>query len=117
MVKNTSSENLIARPVPVNALITYQKRAVVSTTLFDEDDGTITLFGFDRGQGLSEHKSPFNALVLALEGSARISILGEDFKLEPGQMMMIPANKPHAFRALEQFKMLLIMIRTRKRNG
>lgn len=92
-------------------MVEYQKGAVVSRTLIDKTAGTVTLFAFDQGQGLSEHTAPFDALVLILDGKAKIIIGGETFELEAGQTITMPANSPHALEAIEQFKMLLVMIR------
>lgn len=92
-------------------MVEYQKDAVVSRTLIDKKAGTVTLFAFDQGQGLSEHTAPFDALVLILDGKAKIIIDGEPFELEAGQTITMPANFPHALEAIEKFKMLLVMIR------
>jgi len=92
-------------------MVEYQKDAVVSRTLIDKTAGTVTLFAFDQGQGLSEHTAPFDALVLILDGKAKIIIGGKPFELEAGQTITMPANSPHALEAIEQFKMLLVMIR------
>ena len=93
------------------ALVDYQEGAVVSRTLIDKKAGTVTLFAFDRGQGLSEHTAPFDALVYAVEGDAEISIAGEAHGLRAGELIIMPARKPHAVRAPERFKMMLVMIR------
>ena len=93
-------------------LISYQEGSVVSRTLLDKGAGTVTLFAFDRGQGLSEHTAPFDALVYLLEGKAEISISGKAMRVQAGEMIVMPANEPHALRAVERFKMMLIMIRS-----
>lgn len=93
-------------------LVGYQDGAVVSRTLIDEDAGTVTLFAFDEGQGLSEHTAPYNAMAVILEGQAEITISGEPLKLKEGEMVIMPANRPHAVRAEKKFKMLLIMVRS-----
>ena len=103
---------MIGGVLRVSDLIAYQKGAVVSRTIIDEDSGTVTLFAFDNDQGLSEHTAPFDALVFVLEGSAEITIEGRKLGLKGGEMVVMPAQKPHALRALEKLKMLLIMIRT-----
>ena len=77
-----------------------------------QDTGTVTLFAFDKGQGLSEHIAPFDALVHILDGEAEITISGKKYHLVQGQMVILPANKPHALQALSRFKMLLVMIRS-----
>lgn len=91
--------------------IKYQRGAVVSQTLVDEESGTVTLFAFDSGQGLSEHKAPFDALVLGLEGEAEVILEGKEIVIREGEMVIMPANHRHALKALRDFKMLLIMIR------
>ena len=93
------------------ALVDYQDGAVVSRTLIDKKAGTITLFAFDRGQALSEHTAPFDALVYVVDGDAEITIEGAARLLHRGQLIVMPAGKPHAVRAVEKFKMLLVMIR------
>ncbi len=93
-------------------LVAYQEGAVVSKTLLDKKTGTVTLFAFDRGQALSEHTAPFDALVLVLDGRAEISIAGSPVAVGRGEMLVMPANRPHALKAVERFKMMLIMIRS-----
>jgi len=84
----------------------------VSRTLLKTDTGTLTLFAFDEGQMLSEHTAPFDALVHVLEGEAEVTISGEPLRLRQGDMVIMPANEPHALRGLTRFKMLLTMIRS-----
>jgi quercetin dioxygenase-like cupin family protein len=93
-------------------LVNYQEGAVVSKTLIDKKTGTITLFAFDKGQGLSEHTAPYNALVYIIDGEAQIIIANNPFQLINGEIIVIPANETHAVTAIKQFKMLLIMIRS-----
>jgi len=93
-------------------LIEYQAGSVVSRTLLEKKTGTVTLFAFDRGQGLSEHTAPFDAMVIVLEGVADIVISGTSHRVSAGQMIVMPADDPHALKAPERFKMLLIMIRS-----
>lgn len=93
-------------------LVAYQAGAVVSKTLIEKKTGTVTLFAFDKGQGLSEHTAPFDAMVCVLDGAAEISIAGNPFTVRQGEMLVMPANKPHALAAAERFKMMLIMIRS-----
>jgi len=93
-------------------LLEYQKGSVVSRTLINKDVGTVTLFSFDKGEGLSEHTAPFDALVYVFDGEAEIIISGEVFIVKEGQMIIMPANQPHALKALEKFKMMLIMIKS-----
>ncbi|MFO7996506.1 MAG: cupin domain-containing protein [Dehalococcoidia bacterium] len=90
----------------------YQEGSVVSRTIIDEKAGTVTFFAFDEGQGLSEHTVPFDALVYLLEGEAEIFISGKPTHLEGGAMVIMPANQPHAVRAIKSFKMILTMIRS-----
>lgn len=96
----------------VPGLIAYQNGSVVSQTLLERRTGTVTLFAFDKGQALSEHTAPFDAMVLIVEGEAEITITGTVHRVSAGQMLVMPANEPHALRAVERFKMLLIMIRS-----
>ena len=102
-----------AEPMNLKELVAYQKGAVVSRTLVDQETGTVTLFAFDEKQGLSEHTAPYDALVITVEGEADITISGKPFHLGEGEMIIMPANEPHALRAVTRFKMILIMIRTR----
>jgi quercetin dioxygenase-like cupin family protein len=90
-------------------LVEYQENAVVSKTLIDKKTETVTIFAFATGQGLSEHTAPFDAVVSILDGEAEITISGKSFHLKAGEMITIPANKPHALRAIKQFKMMLVM--------
>ena len=92
-------------------LVDYQDQSVVSRTIIDKKTGTVTLFAFDQTQGLSEHTAPFDALVYLLDGEAEITISGEAFTLKQGETIIMPANKPHAVKAIEKFKMMLTMIR------
>lgn len=96
----------------VQGLVEYQTGSVVSREIIRQKTGTVTLFAFDRGQGLSEHTAPFDALVHLLEGEAEIIIAGEPHLLKAGEMIIMPAGRPHALKAVEQFKMLLVMIRS-----
>jgi quercetin dioxygenase-like cupin family protein len=92
-------------------LVTYQDGSVVSRQITKVDAGNVTLFAFDKDQELSEHTAPFDALVHILDGSAEIKISGRAFHLETGDAIVMPANEPHALKALSRFKMLLTMIR------
>lgn len=93
-------------------LLQYQPESVVSRTLIKKEKGTVTLFAFAKGQGLSEHTAPFDAMVHVLEGTAEISIENDKFQIKRGQFIILPANKPHSVTATEDFKMLLTMIRS-----
>src|SRR3989304_2228202 len=91
-------EGLVAGVIRLVDLVAYQKGAVVSRTIIDKKTGTVTLFGFDEGQGLSEHTAPFDALVNLLDGEAEITISGTPFHLREGEMIIMPANQPHALK-------------------
>ncbi len=95
----------------IQDLIEYQQDSVVSKTLIKKEKGTITIFAFDKGQGLSEHTAPFDALVQVIDGSAEVIISGESHTTQTGEMIILPSGKPHALKAIEQFKMMLVMIR------
>jgi quercetin dioxygenase-like cupin family protein len=92
-------------------LARYQENAVVSSEVIKKDTGTITVFAFDKGQGLSEHTAPFDALVYIIDGQAEVTISGKLFTVKKGEMVIMPANKPHSMKAVEKFKMLLVMIK------
>jgi quercetin dioxygenase-like cupin family protein len=108
----TNSITLSANPSELKGLISYQKDSVVSRTIIDKKTGTVTLFAFGRGQGLSEHTAPFDALVNVIEGEAEVTISSKPYRLKEGQMIIMPANQPHALRAISEFKMLLVMVRS-----
>jgi len=93
-------------------LVTYQDGAIVSKEIIKKPTGTVTLFAFDRDQGLSEHTAPFDALVCILDGEAEIIISGEPHQLQAGGMIIMPGGKPHALRAVRRFKMMLVMVRS-----
>ncbi len=92
-------------------MIEYQEGSVVSKTIIDKQTGTVTLFAFGKGEGLSEHTAPFDAMVYIIDGQAEVTISGKQNRLEAGEMIIMPANEPHALKALEQFKMILVMIK------
>lgn len=94
------------------ALVNYQDGSVVSREIVKKPTGTVTIFAFDEGQGLSEHTAPFDALVYVLDGEAEISIAGKPHRLHGGEMILMPAQQPHALKALKRFKMILTMIRS-----
>ncbi len=95
----------------VAELVSYQEGSVVSRQITKADAGNVTLFAFDIHQGLSEHTAPFDALVHILEGEAEVTISGKSFQLKMGDAIIMPANEPHALKAVQKFKMLLTMIR------
>lgn len=109
MVEN---KKLVAQAANLASLIDYQNGAVVSRTIFDKKAGTVTLFAFDEDQRLSEHISPYDALVYILEGQADITISGKRVRLMKGEVTIMPANEPHAVSAATKFMMLLTMIRS-----
>jgi quercetin dioxygenase-like cupin family protein len=92
-------------------LINYQDSSIVSRTIINKETGTVTLFAFDQGQVLTEHATPFDALVNILDGEAEIVIAGKPHCLRSGEMIIMSANKPHALKAINKFKMILIMIK------
>ena len=107
-----AKEDLLATVFHTIDLATYQAGAVVSRTLINQKTGTVTLFAFDAGQELSEHTAPYDALVQVLDGETRITIAGQPFDLKAGDLIIMPANQPHAVSATTPFKMLLTMIRS-----
>ncbi len=107
------SVEIKGKAVKLKELVDYQKAAVVSRTVIDKNTGTVTLFAFDEGEGLSEHTTPFDALVVDLDGKVEVKIAGMGNNLEEGDMIIMPANKPHALKALTKFKMMLVMIKTK----
>ncbi len=102
---------LAGKVVNLVGLLEYQQGAVVSRTVIDKKTGTVTLFAFDEGQGLSEHTAPFDALVQVLDGEAMITVAGKESRVGAGEMLIMPADKPHSLRAAKRFKMMLVMIR------
>jgi quercetin dioxygenase-like cupin family protein len=93
-------------------LVDYQDQSVVSKTLIEKKTGTVTLFAFDQGQGLSEHTAPFDAMVYVLDGEVEIRISGNPSLLKEGDMIIMPADEPHALKAVKKFKMMLTMIKS-----
>ncbi len=108
----TPSEMPVAATVPLLGLVGYQQDATVSRILLKRAGGTITLFAFDAGQSLSEHTTPFDAVAHVLEGHAEITIAGTPIGVSPGEIVLMPANQPHAVQARSPFKMMLTMIRS-----
>ncbi len=108
---STELESYKARAIELASFIEYSNDSVVSKTLVDKKAGTMTLFAFDAGQGLSEHTTPYDAVVHIIDGEAEIIIGGTASRVTTGQMIIMPANIPHELRAIKQFKMLLTMIR------
>ena len=110
--KRKDVEKLVAQAVRLIDLVDYQDGSVVSRTIIDKKSGTVTLFAFDEGQGLSEHTAPFDALVYLLDGEAEVVISGKALRLKEGEMVIMPANQPHALKAVKKFKMILTMIKS-----
>ena len=108
---STSDKELLGKTADAAALVKYQRGAIVSRTLIKKPTGTVTLFAFDVKQELSEHTAPFDALVHALDGEAEITISGKPLRLAAGQMVILPAGKLHAVKAIKRFKMMLVMVR------
>jgi len=94
-------------------MVNYQNDSVVSKEIIKKESGTVSLFAFDKGQGLSEHTAPFDALVYIIDGQAEVTISGKPFIVKEDEIIIMPANKPHSLKAVEKFKMLLIMIKSR----
>ena len=104
-------KNLIGEVLNIKDMVSYQAGSIVSRTVIDKSAGTVTVFAFDSGQGLSEHIAPFDALVQIIDGTADITIAGSVHTVKEGEMIIMPANKPHSLKANTRFKMILIMIR------
>lgn len=102
----------VAKKARLADLVDYQIGSVVSKTLIDEEAGTVTLFAFDEKQGLSEHTAPYDALVHVLDGESDVVISGKAHRLREGDMIVMPAGKPHSLKAVKRFKMMLTMIRS-----
>lgn len=104
-------KDIIGQSGKLAELVDYQDGSVVSKEVIKKDKGTVTLFAFDKGQGLSEHTAPFDALVYIFDGEAEIIISGKPHNIKAGEIIIMPANKPHSLKAIERFKMMLVMIR------
>ena len=107
-------KSIIGNPERIETLVDYQKDSVVSKTLIDKKTGTITLFAFDKGQGLSEHTAPYDAVCYIVDGKAEITINNQLKVAQKGEIIIMPADKPHSLKAAEQFKMLLVMVRSQQ---
>ena len=104
-------DKLISQVNKLETLVNYQDGAIVSRTIIDKKTGTLTLFAFWQGQALSEHTAPFDALAYIVDGEAEVLISGKPHSVKEGEMIIMPANEPHALKAVTNFKMLLIMIK------
>ena len=111
MKKEKSTEDLKARAIALAGLVAYQEGAVVSREIVSQPAGTVTAFAFDEGEQLSEHTTPFDAMVIDLDGEADIVIGGKANRIRPGEMIIMPAAVPHALKAVTRYKMLLVMIK------
>lgn len=111
-IHNNYSENLSDKGFVVEDLIAYQQGSVVSRTIIKKKVGTVTLFAFDKGEGLSEHTAPFDALIQVVDGTALITIDGNESLVKAGELILLPAGLPHAVHAESKFKMVLTMIRS-----
>lgn len=111
VTKDKSTEDLKARAIVLAGLVTYQDGAIVSREVVSQPTGTVTAFAFDKGEQLSEHTAPFDAMAIDLDGEADITIGGKINRVKPGEMIIMPAAVPHALRAVTRFKMLLVMIK------
>lgn len=107
----------MAHPFSYSELVSYQKDSIVSRTIIDKPEGTVTVFAFDKGQRLSTHYAPYDALVEVIDGVGLITIEGAEHRVSTGQQIIMPANKQHSVTAEERFKMVLIMIRSKQANG
>jgi len=107
-----TTDSIKAQAVKLIDLIDYQEGSVVSRTIIDKKTGTLTLFAFGEGQGLSEHTAPYDATVHLLDGEAEVSISGKTLRLKEGEMVIMPAGEPHALKAIKRFKMMLVMIKS-----
>jgi len=105
-------KNVIGETFDTAGIVEYQEDAVVSRTIIDKQTGNVTLFSFDKGQGLKEHTAPFDALISIIDGKAEITISGKAHQLKAGQTIIMPANEPHAVKAVSKFKMMLVMIKS-----
>ena len=112
MAQAPGAADVLAEPKKPSDLLAVQEGAVVSRTLIDRPTGTVTLFGFDRDQGLSEHHAPYDALVEVLDGEVEVTISGKPFQMKAGEFLLIPAQAAHALRAKTPMKMLLTMVRS-----
>jgi quercetin dioxygenase-like cupin family protein len=112
MNKEQASNNRLMSPRSINDFLNYQEDAVVSRELIRKATGIVTLFAFDKNQGLSEHTAPYDALVMITDGQAEITVSGVKHEIKAGEMLLMPANSPHALKALEPFKMVLTMLKS-----
>jgi quercetin dioxygenase-like cupin family protein len=110
--KNESARNAEPDVLELGHLIEYQDGSVVSRAIIKKKTGTVTLFAFDKGEALSEHTAPFDALVHIIDGTAEVTIDKQPYSLSAGEAIVLPANRPHSLRATDRFRMMLTMIRS-----
>lgn len=110
----SDKEKLLGKVIRLSGLVGYQEGSVVSREVINKKTGTVTIFAFDEGEGLSTHSAPFDAMVYIVDGETEITIDGKPNNLKAGDMIIMPAGHPHAVKALKKFKMLLIMIRSKE---
>ena len=108
---STSTSEYVREGLELVKLLEYSEKSVVSKTVINKKTGTVTCFAFDKGEGLSEHTAPFDALVYIIDGKAEIVISGKSYHLQKGEMIIMPADQPHGLNAVERFKMMLVMIK------
>ncbi len=111
MAENFTQIGDVTNVMKLKDVAAYQEHSVVSREIIRKPSGTMTVFAFDEGEGLSEHTAPFDAAVYLLEGEAEIRIDGKPYSVKEGEMIIMPANKPHALKAVSRYKMLLVMIK------
>ncbi len=111
MSADAEKDSGITGVLKVSELVQYQPGTIVSRTLVKKPTGTITVFAFDAGESLSEHTAPFDALVHVVDGEAEVTVAGIPYRVNAGELLRLPAHQPHGVRALQRFKMVLIMIR------
>lgn len=112
LIKQGNIKDIKARALKLADLTSYQKSSIVSREVINKKTGTVTVFAFDKGEGLSEHTAPFDALVYMLDGEAKILISGKPHLVKKDEIILMPANKPHSLKAVKRFKMLLVMIKS-----
>jgi len=112
MNQEQPSNKRLMTPRSINDSLSYQEDSVVSRELIHTSTGSVTLFAFDKNQGLSEHTTPYDALVMITDGQAEVTVSGVKHEIKAGDMLLMPASSPHALKAIEPFKMVLIMIKS-----
>jgi len=112
LITHGNIKNIKAKTLKLANLTSYQKSSIVSREIINKKTGTVTIFAFDKGEGLSKHTAPFDALVYILDGEAKIFISGKPHLVKRDEIIIMPANKPHSLKAIRKFKMLLVMIKS-----